>query len=81
VTRELVSCLSPFVARRSSLVTHSIDRPAFAQPPPFCRCFRSLLLVACPYLYLTKALVPDLDPTRIGYAKLGGNILQSNKFT
>jgi hypothetical protein len=44
-------------------------------------CFRSLLLVTCPYLYLTKALVPDLDPTRIAYAKFGGNILQSNKFT
>ena len=24
------------------------------------RCFRSLLLVTCPYLILTKALVPDL---------------------
>jgi hypothetical protein len=23
-------------------------------------CFRSLLLVTCPYLILTKALVPDL---------------------
>jgi hypothetical protein len=46
------------------------------------RCFRSLPLVTCPYLYLTEALVPDLEPTRIGYAKFGGNILQqSNNFT
>jgi hypothetical protein len=48
----------------------------------YSRCFRSLLLVTCPYLYLAEALVPDLEPTRIGYAKFGGNILQqSNNFT
>ena len=32
-------------------------------------CFRSLLLVTCPYLSLTKALVPDLQPTNSGDAK------------
>jgi hypothetical protein len=45
---------------------------------PNAGCFRSLLLVICPYLYLAKAVVPDLEPTRIGYGKFGGNILQSN---
>jgi len=45
------------------------------------RCFRSLLLLISPYLYLAKALVPDLEPTRIGYARFGGNILQSINFT
>ena len=32
-------------------------------------CFRSLLLVTCPYLCLAKALVPDLQPTDSGDAK------------
>jgi hypothetical protein len=31
-------------------------------------CFRSLLLVTCPYLLLTKAFVHDLKPIRIGDA-------------
>jgi hypothetical protein len=44
-------------------------------------CFRSLLLVICPYLYLAKVLVSDLEPTRVGYGKFGGNILQSNDFS
>ena len=34
------------------------------------RCFRNPLLVTCPYVYLTKALVPDLEPTRMGYSKI-----------
>src|SRR4029434_3018960 len=29
-------------------------------------CFLSLLLVTCPHLLLTKALILDLEPTRIG---------------
>lgn len=39
------------------------------------RCFRSLLLVTCPHLLLTKTLVPDLE-TRIGNAKFAYNILR-----
>jgi hypothetical protein len=34
------------------------------------RCFRSLLLVTCPHLLLTKTFVPDLEQTGIGNAKL-----------
>jgi hypothetical protein len=39
------------------------------------RCFRSLLLVTYPHLPPTKALVPDLEPTRIGDAKSGCKVL------
>jgi hypothetical protein len=41
-------------------------------------CFRNLLLVTCPYLLLIKALISDFESARIGDAKFGGNILQSN---
>ena len=34
------------------------------------RCFRSLLLVTCPHLHLTKTFVPDLEEIRIGDANL-----------
>ena len=40
------------------------------------RCFRSLLLVTCPHLLLTKTFVPDLEQTRIGDAKFADNILR-----
>jgi hypothetical protein len=33
-------------------------------------CFRSLLLVICPYLSLTKALAADLEPSRVGDVKI-----------
>jgi hypothetical protein len=42
----------------------------------FFGCFRNLLLVTYPYFLLTNALVPDLEPTRIGDAKFGCKILQ-----
>ena len=41
-------------------------------------CFRSLLLVGCPHLLLTKALVPDLKRTTIGEVKFTPKGFQSN---
>jgi hypothetical protein len=44
-------------------------------------CFRSLLLVGCPHLLLTKALVPDLKPTTIGEVKFTPKVFQSNAYS
>lgn len=38
-------------------------------------CFRNLMLVTCPQLVLAKALVLDLELTKIGDAKLGCSLL------
>ena len=45
-------------------------------PPNWC--FRSLLLLGCPHLLLTKALVPDLKPATIGEVKFTTKVFQSN---
>jgi hypothetical protein len=41
------------------------------------RCFRSLLLVACPHLHLTKGIVTNLKPTTISEFRFTRKVLQN----
>ena len=45
------------------------------------RCFRILLIVACPPLLLTKGLVPDMKPTEISGFMFTCKVLQKYGLT